>query len=555
MGTYIARRLLLMVVTIFGITLVSYGIMRMTPGDVTVKLTEQTRRTGQRTNREELQALREHYNLDKPALLNFTPQSRTRYLRYRLDDYDADDDRTRNLVGAQLEELGAAALVPAFTLLAQARSDEASGRQRTVAREVAASGQPRGPLSEHILAALPHLTHQLDYAPQAPLDAEGWLRWWETHRDRLAEPTVRKQVDEYIAGRCSNESLMAALGTAATPLLLHQLASVRDPVQQARLAAVLATLHNKPKWRLEEHIVASSAEAQPLLAEVRRQWQGWAERDGRRYADLAWSSYLLRIFSETQYGTWVAKLCRLDFGVSFHYKRPVTEILLPRLRVTIQLSLLSIVLAYLIAIPLGIYSAARPYSFGDKFATLVLFVLYSLPSFWAGNLMIIYLTGGEHFPFNFPWQSTRLARTDIGWLEWGNQLVLPLLCYTYGSFAYISRQMRAGMLEVIRADYIRTARAKGLSERSVILKHALRNSLIPVLTIMANILPALIGGAVIIEQVFGIDGMGKLTFEAVFNRDYPLVMAIGFLSAVLTLIGILLSDLSYALVDPRIQYS
>jgi peptide/nickel transport system permease protein len=139
--------------------------------------------------------------------------------------------------------------------------------------------------------------------------------------------------------------------------------------------------------------------------------------------------------------------------------------------------------------------------------------------------------------------------TDQMW-----HLILPITCMTYYSFAALSRYMRAGMLEVIRQDFIRTARAKGLSERLVVYRHALRNSLIPIVTLMADLLPALIGGSIVIETIFSIPGMGQLSFEAVLNRDYPLIMAIFTLSTLLTLIGILLADFLYTLVDPRIAY-
>ena len=138
---------------------------------------------------------------------------------------------------------------------------------------------------------------------------------------------------------------------------------------------------------------------------------------------------------------------------------------------------------------------------------------------------------------------------DVVW-----HLFLPVLVYTYGSFAYLSRQMRVGMLEVIRQDFIRTARAKGLNEKSVIFKHALRNSLIPIITILAYILPAMIGGSVIVETIFTIPGMGSLAFEAITSRDYPIVMAVFTISAVLTLIGMLIADLLYSIVDPRITF-
>lgn len=152
---------------------------------------------------------------------------------------------------------------------------------------------------------------------------------------------------------------------------------------------------------------------------------------------------------------------------------------------------------------------------------------------------------------------TRISLTFTLWAKVGDilwHLVLPMIVYTYGSFAFISRQMRSAMLETIRQDYIRTARAKGLPERRVIFIHAMRNSLIPIITLLAGILPGLIGGSVIVETIFSIPGMGELSYRALIARDYPMIMAVFTLSAVLTLVGILLADVLYSLVDPRIAY-
>src|SRR3972149_10182532 len=204
-----------------------------------------------------------------------------------------------------------------------------------------------------------------------------------------------------------------------------------------------------------------------------------------------------------------------------------------------------------------IYSATHQYSAPDKVMTVGLFVLYSLPSFWVATILILFLDGGDYwhlFPISgiSSLDAEHLARW--AWLKdraW--HLVLPVFCLTYGGLAYISRQMRAGMLETIRQDYIRTARAKGLSENAVLYKHALRNSLIPIVTLMADLLPAMLGGSVIIESIFTIPGMGLLGFEAILSRDYPVVMAISTIAAFLTLIGLLLSDICYALVNPTIS--
>ena len=184
-------------------------------------------------------------------------------------------------------------------------------------------------------------------------------------------------------------------------------------------------------------------------------------------------------------------------------------------------------------------------------------MLYSLPTFWAGLLLILVFgaTGLNWFPVlglhdkdatNF---STWQYVADTIW-----HAVLPVTCLTYGGLAYLSRQMRVGMLEVVRQDYIRTARAKGLEERVVILKHALRNSLIPVVTLFASILPILIGGSVIVETIFTIPGMGLYAFQGLIQRDYNVVMATVTVTAMMTLLGFLISDIVYAVVDPRIKY-
>lgn len=259
-----------------------------------------------------------------------------------------------------------------------------------------------------------------------------------------------------------------------------------------------------------------------------------------------------------RYPVWLWKLLRLDFGRSFKDWRPVREILLEKIPITLQINLLSIFLAYLIAIPVGVHSAARSGSVAERTTTVFLFILYSLPSFWVAYILIYFLAGGNHMSI-FPVGGLNSAGADaFGAWRWLLDrlwhLALPVACLTYGSFAALSRYMRSGMMEVLRQDYIRTARAKGLSERAVVFKHALRNSIIPIVTILAGLLPALIGGAVITETIFGIPGMGRLAFTAILSRDYPVIMAVATVSAVLTLLGILMADIVYAFVDPRIKY-
>lgn len=259
-----------------------------------------------------------------------------------------------------------------------------------------------------------------------------------------------------------------------------------------------------------------------------------------------------------RYWIWVKQIVTLDFGRSYKDHRPVIRKIAERLPITLALNIISIFFVYTISIPLGVYSAVRQGSLQDRAITLLLFALYSIPSFWLAVVLIYFLGGGEFwdvFPIygilspgaeNFPLYKKAL---DFLW-----HITLPVICLTYGDLAYLSRYQRGSLLEVLHEDFLRTARAKGLPESKVIFKHALRNALIPIVTIVASILPAAIGGSVIIESIFSIPGIGKLGFEAVLSRDYPVILAIATISAFLTLAGILISDLAYVLIDPRISF-
>ncbi len=258
-----------------------------------------------------------------------------------------------------------------------------------------------------------------------------------------------------------------------------------------------------------------------------------------------------------QYLMWIKRVVTFDFGRSYKDHRKVWDKIKERIPATLQLNILSILLIYIIAIPAGVFSAVKADTFVDRVLTLLFFILYSLPSFWVAVMLIMLFGGGEYWDV-FPVYGISSIGAD-SWPFWKWlidrvwHLVLPVLCLSYGGWAYLSRLMRAELLEVIREDYIRTARAKGLDERVVIMKHALRNALLPIVTLAAYLLPALFGGSVIIESIFSIPGMGQLGFEAVLSRDYPVIMALTTISALLTLAGLLLSDILYAVLDPRIQ--
>jgi peptide/nickel transport system permease protein len=261
----------------------------------------------------------------------------------------------------------------------------------------------------------------------------------------------------------------------------------------------------------------------------------------------------------TQYGIWLKNLFTLNFGESFKDNQSVWSKISERLPVTIKLNFWSLLVVYLIAIPLGIYSATHPNSFGDKVTTLAAFVLFAVPLVWAATMALVFICGGD-FYYLFPPGGIESLDYSASWPLWKKiqdhawHLFLPVVLLSYDGFAGLSRYMRASMLEVLRQDYVQVARAKGLQEKRVLFKHVLRNSLIPQVTIMGTILPGLVGGSVIIETIFSIPGLGQLGYESVLSRDYPTVLALLTVSSVLTLIGILISDVLLSVVDPRIAF-
>lgn len=259
-----------------------------------------------------------------------------------------------------------------------------------------------------------------------------------------------------------------------------------------------------------------------------------------------------------QYLIWLNKLVRLDLGLSFSSdRRPVADKILERLPITIALNILSMILILIVAIPIGVLSAVHQNSFFDRITGVFVFIGFAIPTFWLALLLMIL------FGVQLGWLPISGIRSlNYEYLPPGaifidliKHLIMPVLLSAFGGLAGFSRYMRANMLEVIRQDYITTARAKGLSERLVIYKHALRNALLPLVTILGLSVPGLIGGSVIFETIFAIPGMGQLFYMSVMARDYPTIMGILFIGAVLTLLGNLLADVSYALVDPRIRVS
>ena len=307
-----------------------------------------------------------------------------------------------------------------------------------------------------------------------------------------------------------------------------------------------------------EFSISSSPNLQPLSANLQALRNAWTNltvnsSPYQKYIPVVhWYGF------SNQYHRWLVGFIKGDYGISYQDMRPVSTVVWSAVQWTMGISFASILLAYLLAVPLGVGSAIKKGSRSEKFTTTGLFMLYSLPNFWIATILIIFLCGGDWLSW-FPAPGAAPIPIDAPFMykitQGAYRLILPLFCWTYTSLAFISRQMRGGMLNVIGQDYIRTAKAKGLSERTVIWKHALRNSLLPIITLFANVFPLIISGSVVIETIFSIPGMGQISYNALLANDYPVVFADTMFAAILTLLGTLIADIMYAVVDPRISFA
>jgi|JI10StandDraft_1071094.scaffolds.fasta_scaffold177170_2 peptide/nickel transport system permease protein len=300
---------------------------------------------------------------------------------------------------------------------------------------------------------------------------------------------------------------------------------------------------------------AASSEARHAVAALALRFgePGWRSIDPAAHDRRSAGTLLL----DTRFARFWRNVLALDFGRSFVDRSPVLPGILARLQVSVVLGLVSILLAYALAIPLGVYSAARAGRPLDRALTTLSFVLYAAPSFFVGTVLLEALAAGH------PWRLFPAAgfasldhtpRTllehaaDVGW-----HLVLPVATYTAAVLAALSRYARAGVAEVLRADHVRTAYAKGLPELVVLVRHVARNGMIPVLTLLAGLLPALVSGSVVIEVVFGVPGVGLYLYDAINQRDYNVVMGVLVIVSAATIVGTLLSDVAVALADPRVR--
>ncbi len=374
-------------------------------------------------------------------------------------------------------------------------------------------------------------------------------------------------------------------GNYGVPPLMQLLETTEGDEQEDVLRFLkLAAFRFKPIWRsgyqptAEEVAEVSAIEAGNVRlksktlnwkrgaapaerAAVVAAWKKWFAEEsatGRwSYADSGWERLALGL-TDTQFGKYWGNLFQLppDLGLSFQGNRPVLDIILSKLKYSLSLAVPSFLLAWILAVFLGVTSAAKHNTLLDQGLGVGVFMLYSIPSFLMATVVQTKFAAEMGWFPTSKFESTGAPQMNTWnhFLDVLHHLALPLFCYTYGGLAYISRQARSGMLEVLKSDFVRTARAKGLKESTVLWKHAVRNGMMPLITLLGTALPVLLAGSVVIEFIFQIPGFGQLMINSIFNKDYNVVMGVSLISAVLTLIGLLIADILYAAVDPRVSF-
>lgn len=318
-------------------------------------------------------------------------------------------------------------------------------------------------------------------------------------------------------------------------------------------------------------LIINLAPGSPVEQKIQQiRFGGAGQGEGRAGADRSGSGVSQEVIEalKKQYGfdkpvherywIWLKNIVRLDFGDSFTYEEPVITVILRRIPISLQFGVASFILTYLICIPLGVFKAIRNNSTFDFLSSIPLFAMYSTPPVMLAILLIIFFAGGNYldiFPIGDLYSDNYQELSSLAKIgDRIHHFVLPLTCYVIGSFATLTQLVKTSMLDVIKQDYVRMARAKGLSESVVYFKHALRNALIPIATGIGGFLGVFFAGSLIIETIFQLDGMGSLGFKSIMSRDYNVIMGLLFIQSIIMLLGRLLSDLTYVLVDPRIDF-
>ncbi len=568
MISYIIKRILLMIPTFLLISLIIFVVLNLAPGDPSARAAADGTETVSQDAQEAYRLFQQQFNLDKPVLLN---------TRFRLED---DDVEQRLLILANYQR-PICADEEALELLEEA---EEVAEEQALAPEASPEEAAPPDIEPEDLAALEEAVDPdeedctpLDERPSSGqiIDAQETLTNWGNyvvpHLLRLAADHERADIRHLATNQLSTNARRPRLAL-----------SDPDPPPEIREKNREIDRENSMlrSWQVPMDIEDEEEREAAVALMLDENWTPWFEEHYDRF-DYSTSDKINIFFFDTRFARYWANLNpfytrsfrdddrRLgiqtpiglqapDFGLSTVDRRPVMGNILQRLPYSMTLGFLAIFLAYLISVPIGIWSAYNQNSRKDQFMTVILFMMYSLPSFFTAVLLIEFFSVGRPFDWfpsgGFIGEEARdmPILTQLRSMAW--HIFLPVICLTYGSLAALSRYARTGVLDVIRADYIRTARAKGLSEPMVILKHAVRNGMIPILTLMGTMLPFVVSGSLVIEYIFDIPGIGLYLYQSIFMYDYNAIMGCLLISTVMTLVGLLLSDISYAIVDPRITF-
>ena len=590
MTTYLIKRVLLMIPTFFGVSLVVWVVLTLAP-EPPIEQQAANAEEGEETDDSgsvstSVKVFRAQYGLDKPAILNFYYAISDKAVRKAVGNASAVEREPslaeRNKGREQLIKWGYYA---APNLARLTRGENGAMRDAALSWLIQAATRitfvpPSGVVDDESAvrneevtrenAALRRLAWKTSATPARKAAGAALVDQWlngakAEFADGVAVADVRAALDAADQSKFESWGPRAVSGLVALVLddERREYAAVRQLVKSARRTvptdadgAALATLHNENIEALAWPESAGRNERRGAVQRVRDWWHGVGHRWD--YGGARWLGVML---GETQFARYWSNLFRGDLGESTTHRRPVVELILSRFKYSLSLAVPSLLLAFLISVPLGLISATFHGTVIEKLMALAVFALYSLPSFFVATLVIKFFAEGQ--PGSSEWIPTGGYESDAAWkmttwdrlkdIAW--HIIAPLFCMTYASFAALSRYAKSGLLNVIRSDYIRTARAKGLSEFVVIVKHAARNGLIPVVTLLGGTLPVVIGGSFVIEVIFSIDGFGKLMVDSVKGNDYTVIVGVTLITASLVMIGILLSDLLYAVVDPRISYS
>lgn len=629
MWTYILRRLLLMIPTLFGVTIVSFCIMQLAPGDPVQDPRGASGNSSSGQTSEAYLIQKRDLKLDKPLLINFHSFRDystqllivAHYLSLNPKQFEAD---LQELANVQKGEKSEAATRLAFLrtrriLDFEPRLADPSRRSElartAIPRSMAAYCEDLGvygvptimrlldnpettlqqkiglvaALNNMVVNAFSYTYSRTPLESETPIVLATWKLWWDRVNKQFApvDPDRRKVLVDTLSGAV-NEAVennvfgyLEKFNQEDAPFLYERLSGPDSSLKERAICAVALKLLFSEPVRLTLPVDASEADVNEVVANWKEHFAQHQDEYRPGIGRRMWE-----VVSDTQYAHMVWRLITFNFGrSSLRTREPVSEKIWDAVQISAPLMLLTEILIYGLAIPLGVICAVQRGRFLDRAISLKLFLLFSIPPFVAGMIFqllfctrdfmewmpVVNRTIGTNFQplpmyglhsdqYADYWKNHGTAAADssltlIGYL--GDYLwhaALPVICLSLFSLAGLAMYGRTSMLDVLGQDYVRTGRAKGLSEWTVIMKHALRNGLIPLITLFSSFLPALLGGSVLIEVLFNIPGMGRLSTTSIENKDVPTLMALIYIDAIVVMVSMLITDILYVVVDPRISY-